>query len=179
MVLVLRTGVDLARAYSPATVAAMLHIGARDVTRLERQALRQLRLSARTHGCGAASQTWGAVGVFGAFGQPAGEAGLVGGETGALGGEGGALGEVKDLHAATPSPRERSGPPFKRPYPDGNAVLGVSTPPGSTDTWLMAVMIVVGVLLAAFLFADEQWRSRWLPRWLPHWLLRWLPRQPR
>jgi hypothetical protein len=33
--------------------------------------------------------------------------------------------------------------------------------------WLMAVMIVAGVLLAAFLFADEGWRSRWLRR--PPW----------
>jgi hypothetical protein len=28
----------------------------------------------------------------------------------------------------------------------------------------MAVMIVVGVVLAAFLLADEERRSRWLPR---------------
>jgi hypothetical protein len=159
MVLVLRTGVGLTRTYSAAAVAALLHIGTRDVTRLERRALRQLRLSARTHACGAAAQTLGASGVFGALRAPAGEAGLAGGD-----GEGGARGEVKDLRHATHSSRERSGPAGKRGYPDGDAVLGVDMPPGSADTWLMAVMIVVGVLLAAFLFAGDRLRSRWLPR---------------
>jgi hypothetical protein len=103
-----------------------------------------------------------ASGVFAAIGP--GEAGLVGGEASAFGGERGALGEGKDLHYAAQSPRERSGPASKHSYPDGNALLGVTMPPGSAGTWLMAVMIVVGVVLAAFLFADDRWRSRWLPR---------------
>jgi hypothetical protein len=162
MVLVLRTGVGGDGAYSPATVAALLQIGARQVIGLERQALRQLRLSARTHTCGAAGQTLADSGGFGAVGP--GEAGLVGGEAGAFGGEPGALGEAMGLHYATHSPPERSGPASKHSYPDDNALLGVNMPPGSAGTWLMAVMIVVGVVLAAFLFADERWRSRWLPR---------------
>jgi hypothetical protein len=164
MVLVLRTGVGLARAYSPATVAALLHIGTRDVTGLERRALQQLRLSARTHTCGAAGQTLATSGVFGAFGPPAWGAGLAGGESAAVGSEGGALGEVKDLHSATPSRLGPSGPAGKHPYRDGSTMLGVNLPPGSAGMWLMVAMIVVGVVLAAFLFADDQWRARWLPR---------------
>jgi hypothetical protein len=162
MVLVLRTGMGLARTYSPATVAALLHIGTREVAGLERRALRQLRLSARTHTCGAAGQTLTASGGFGALGPW--EAGLVGGQASAFGGERGALGQVKDLHYVTQSPPERSGPASKHPYPDGNALLGVGMPPGSVGTWLMAGMIVVGVVLAGFLFAGDRWRSRWLPR---------------
>jgi hypothetical protein len=98
--------------------------------------------------------------VSGAVGP--GEAGLVGGD--AFGGEPGALGEVKNLRYATQSPPERSGPASKHSYPDDNALLGINMPPGSAGTWLMAVMIVVGVVLAAFLLADEERRSRWLPR---------------
>jgi hypothetical protein len=164
MVLVLRTGVGLTRTYSPAAVAALLHIGTREVTGLERQALRQLRLSARTHACGAAAQTSAASGVFGALRPPAGEAGLGGGEGEAVGGKGDARGEVKALRYPTHSSGERSGPAGKHGYPDGDALLGVDMPPGSADTWLMAVMIVAGALLAAFLFADDRRRSRWLPR---------------
>jgi hypothetical protein len=113
----------------------------------------------RVRRVGAAAQTSAASGVFGALRPPAGEAGPLGGH-----GEGGARGEVKDLRYATHSSRERSGPAGKRGYPDGDALLGVDMPPGSADTWLMAVMIVAGVLLAAFLFAGDRRRSRWLPR---------------
>jgi hypothetical protein len=103
-----------------------------------------------------------ASGVFAAAGP--GRARLVGGEAGAFGGERGALGEVKDLHYATQSPRERSGPASKHSHPDGNELLGVNMPPGSAGTWLMAVMIVAGVVLGAFLFAEDRWRLRSLPR---------------
>lgn len=153
----MRTGVGLARTYSPATVAALLHIRTRDVTGLEWRALRQLRLSARRHACGAAGHTLVASSVFGALGSLAGGTGLVGGENGALG-------EVMDLRYASHAPPARSGRAGKHAYPDGGSLLGVNMPPESADTWLIAVMIVAGVLLAAFLFADEQWRSRWLRR---------------
>jgi hypothetical protein len=160
MVLVLRTGVGLSRAYGPATVAALLHVGTREVAGLERRALAQLRLTAGSHNCTAAGQTLAASALFGAFGPPAWEAALTGGEAG----EGGAAGEVKDLRYATHSPRERPGPAGKHGYPNGDALLGVNVPPGSADTWLMALIIVAAVALAAFLFLDERWRARWLPR---------------
>jgi hypothetical protein len=89
---------------------------------------------------------------------------MVGGEAGAFGRERGALGEVKDLHYATQSLRERSGPASKHPRPDGNELLWINMPRGSAGTWLMAVMIVVGVALGAFLFAEDRWRVRSLPR---------------
>jgi hypothetical protein len=81
-----------------------------------------------------------------------------------LGGRGQARAfDLKDLRRATRSPRERFGRAGRR-YPHRDPPYAVSAPPESGETWAVGVMIVVGLLLAAFLFADEQWRSRWLPR---------------
>src|SRR5262249_41234953 len=62
-------------------------------------------------------------------------------------------------HHATHSPRERSGPASKHGDLDGDSPYALNVPPA--ERWLIGVMIVVGVLLAAFLFPDELRRSRW------------------
>jgi hypothetical protein len=67
-------------ALSPEAVAAQLHVPVSRVSRLERLALRRLRLTARTHTCGAATPAPGDSLAFGAF------AALVGEEGGPAGG---------------------------------------------------------------------------------------------
>jgi len=150
LVLELRTGVGIDRAYSPAAVAGFLHIGVGQVPGLERRALRALRSAAGTHACAAAVETLPVADLVGAFGQPPFE-------------EAGAIGAVKDLRFASRQ-RAPSSSSSKHASQNGNALLGINMPPGSGDMWLLVVMIIVGVALVAFLFGDEEWRSRWLHR---------------
>jgi len=148
-VLELRTGVDATRAFGRAAVARLLHIGIRQVSRLERRALRQLRSAAHTHSCGAANPSLSATGVAGSSGP-------------APVGEGGAIGEVRDVRYVTHTPRQRL---FGRAHSsNGDALLGIKMPPDGADTWLLVVMIIPGVLLLGFLFGDERRRSHWLHR---------------
>jgi len=148
-VLELRTGVDATRAFGRAAVARLLHIGIRQVSRLERRALRQLRSTAHTHSCGAANPSLSATGVAGSSGP-------------APVGEGGAIGEVRDVRYVTHTPRQRL---FGRAHSsNGDALLGIKMPPDGADTWLLVVMIIPGVLLLGFLFGDERRRSHWLHR---------------
>jgi len=142
-------GID--RAYSPAAVAGFLHIGVGQVPGLERRALRALRSAAGTHACAAAVETLPVADLVGALGQPPFE-------------EAGAIGAVKDLRFASRSQRALSSPASKHASPNRNALLGINMPPGSGDMWLLVVMIIVGVALVAFLFGDEESRSRWLHR---------------
>jgi hypothetical protein len=63
-VLMLRTGIGSPRALDQRAAAARLHISAGRFGRVERQALGELRLVARTHACGKTSTTAAAVAAF-------------------------------------------------------------------------------------------------------------------
>jgi hypothetical protein len=79
-VLELRVGVGTIRPLSPRAVAARMHLGVARVTRLERQAVAELRSAAATHSCGRLASFVAAVASYfnTTFGGPAGTSGVEG-----------------------------------------------------------------------------------------------------
>jgi Sigma-70, region 4 len=79
-VLELRVGVGTIRPLSPRAVAARMHLGVARVTRLERQAVAELRSAAATHSCGRLASFIAAVASYfnTTFGGPAGTSGVEG-----------------------------------------------------------------------------------------------------
>jgi hypothetical protein len=162
LVLQLRTGINVPGALSPPAVAKHLHISVVEVTRLEKRALRQLRQTARTSGCGAARDTASglvAFGSFGSFGPPIGEVG-------------GATGGVKGARYIKLPSRERPRLGTKPSSPGTASLLGLNIPPVASDATLLILIVLALVLLVSFVFADasglgprhEQWRRRWMRR---------------
>jgi hypothetical protein len=162
LALELSTGVDAPRALSPAAVAEYLHIRVGEISRLEKQALRRLRLTARTHTCGGATRTLSGLLVPSIFGPGVGK-------------DGSAAGGVEALRYAKALSRERSGPRVKQASPGGNHFPGINIPPVADDAVLVIVILLAGSLLIGLVFADglglgprhRQWRSRWMRR--PPW----------
>jgi len=79
-VLELRVGVGTIRPLSPRAAAARMHVGVARVTRLERQAVAELRSAAATHSCGRLASFVAAVASYfnATFGGPAGTGGVEG-----------------------------------------------------------------------------------------------------
>jgi hypothetical protein len=79
-VLELRVGVGTIRPLSPRAAAARMHLGVARVTRLERQAVAELRSAAATHSCGRLASFVAAVASYfnATFGGPAGTGGVEG-----------------------------------------------------------------------------------------------------
>ncbi len=158
LVLELSTGIDTTRALSPASVAAFLHVRVGQIPRLERQALQRLRLAARADACGGARDVPSGLPVLGGFGPPLGSGVATGGVEGVR-------------YAKSPSPAP-SGLGEKRSSPGIDTLLGINAPPAASEAWLVILVVLPGVLLVAFLFADQlglgprhwRWRLPWTRR---------------
>jgi hypothetical protein len=150
VVLELAAGVNTDRPLSPAEVAHHLHISVGRARRLEQQALKQLRLTARTHACTGTRQTTSQGLSLSGFGP--------------VFGGGVATGGVKAArYAKAPSGRP-SGLPSAGPSRGVESLLGVTAPPAADDTWLIALLALGGGLSIGFLFVDKERRTRWLRR---------------
>jgi hypothetical protein len=154
LVLELRTGVGIPFALGPVAVANYLHISVRRVLRLERRALRRLRLVARAHACGRATET------------PSGALSLTGVEP-TLGGNASAAGEVEaERYAKSPS-RRRSGARASQSLHGGGALLGSNVPPQAGEAMQIVLLAGGGFLLITMLFAKplelvpryREWRA--------------------
>jgi hypothetical protein len=150
VVLELATGVNAPRALSSAQVANYLHIRVGQVYPLEKRALRQLRLAARTHACNGTQRTTPGLLVLSGFGP-------------ALGG-GTATGGVEATRYTKGPSRHPAGSPLAWAYPSFDSLLGIDSPPVAGDTWLIILLVLGGGLLIGILFADQERRSRWLHR---------------
>jgi hypothetical protein len=149
-------GVNAPMALSPEAVAAQLHLTVRGVSRLEKLALRRLRLTARTHSCAVAtlgptdSLAFGALAVL-------------------MGEEGGPAGGVKAARYASGGP---DGLPTNARSQGGDPPLGINNPLPGGAGMLLILAVLAGVLSIGLLFADSlrpspihrEWRSRWIHR---------------
>ena len=155
LVLELSTGIDTTRALSPASVAALLHIRLGQIPRLERQALQRLRRAARADACGGARRTPSGPTVLSGFGPP------LGGSV--------ATGGVEGVHYAKSPSRTPRGLREKQSSPSNDTLLGINAPPAASEAWLVILVVLPGLLLVAFLFADQlgfgprHWK--WWPPW--------------
>jgi hypothetical protein len=155
LLLELATGVNANRPLRSAELAHYLHVRVGRIPRLERQALRRLRLTARTQACGGAAQPLSALPAPSIFGPTVGDDASPAGGVGA------------DRYAKRPS-RE----PVKQDAPHGDSLLGVNIAPVPGSAMLIALLVFAGLLLIGIVFADslglgprhEQWRSRWMHR---------------
>jgi hypothetical protein len=155
-VLELITGLNAPIALSPEAVAEQLHVTMRGVSRLERRALRRLRLTARTHTCGAAtSRPTDPLALSGLVV-------LVGEESGPAGG----------VEAARYATSESGGLPANAPSHGGDSLLGINNPPLEGAGLLLILALVGGVLFIGLLFADDLWpwaiHHEWRSRWIHH-----------
>lgn len=155
LVLELSTGIDTTRALSPASVAALLHIRVGQIPRLERQALQRLRRAARADACGGRRRTPSGLPVLSGFGAPL--------------GSGVAIGGVEGIHYAKSPSRAPRGLGEKQSSPGNDTLLGINAPPAASEAWLVILVVLPGLLLVAFLFADQlgfgprHWK--WWPPW--------------
>jgi hypothetical protein len=161
LLLELRTGVDAPRALSPTAVAEYLDIRVGEISRLEKQALRRLRLTARAHTCGRTTATLFGLLVPTSFGP-------------AVGSNGNAAGGVEAVRYAKSLSREHSDLSARQASPSGPSLLETSMPTVAGNTLLLVVMVLGGVLLIGLVFVDElgfwahlRWRFRWKRR--PPW----------
>ena len=158
LVLELSTGVDATSALSPASVAALLHIRVGQIPRLEKQALQRLRRAARAGACGGGRRTPSGLPVLSDFGPPLGNSVATGGVEGVR-------------YAKSPSPAPR-GLGEKQSSPSIDTLLGINAPPAASEAWLVILVVLPGLLLVAFLFADKlgfgprhwTWRPPWTRR---------------
>jgi hypothetical protein len=155
VLLELSTGIDTTRALSPASVAVLLHVRVGQIPRLERQALLGLRRAARAHACGGGRRTPSGLPVLSGFGPPFGSSLATGG--------------VEGVHyAKSPSPAPR-GLGEKQASPGNETLLGINAPPAASEAWLVILVVLPGLLLVGFLFADRlgfgprHWK--WWPPW--------------
>jgi hypothetical protein len=157
LVLQLRAGIGIPRALSAAAVAKRLHLGVRQVLRLQRQGLRRLRTSARTRGCARAT----AAGAR--------SAALVLDAGSAAGKHGGASIAAGGVEAARYAKPATPGPAGENASPGGASALGISRPSAAGNTLLVLAIVLTGALLVAIAFAEElglgtryrQWRAQW------------------
>jgi hypothetical protein len=158
LVLELSTGIDATRVLSPAAIAAFLHIRVGQIPRLERQALQRLRRAARTDACVGARHMPSGLPVLSGFGPPL--------------GNGVATGGVEGVRYAKSPSRAPRGLGEKRSSPGIDTLLGINAPPAASEAWLVILVVLPGVLLVAFLFADQlglgprhwRWRLPWTRR---------------
>jgi hypothetical protein len=162
-VLELLAGVNAPIALSPDAVAAQLHVTVRRLSRWGRLALRRLRLTARTHTCGVATQ--GPTNPFASSGLAV--------LLGEGGGPAGGIGAVRYAMSASAAP---VGLPANARSQGGDPLLGINTgSPGGTML-LLILGLLGGVLSIGLLLADlsrwqihHEWRSRWNRRHPWHW----------
>jgi hypothetical protein len=151
-VLELLAGVGVPRALGPEAVAEQLNISLAKVSRLQRLALRRLRMTARSNTCGVATQA--ATDPF-AYGLAA----LVGEEGGPAGGVEAAR------YATSPSAVNKSSQ-------GGHSLLGISNPALEGGAMLLIIACLGGLLLGGLLFADDLWpwpiHREWRSRWIHH-----------
>jgi Sigma-70, region 4 len=169
-VLELITGVDVPIALSAKAVAEQLNVSLAKVSRLERLALRRLRMTARTYACGAATQASTDPFVFGGLAALVGE-------------EGGPAGGVEAARNAT-SPYSQAAD-AQGSSPGGHTLLGINNPALEGGAMLLIVGILAGLLLTGLALTDErlpwpiyrEWRSRWIHshpgRWIHRHPWRW------
>jgi hypothetical protein len=158
-VLELIAGANAPIALSPEALAAQLHVPVSRVSRLERLALRRLRLTARTHTCGAAAAGVGDPLAFSAFAALVGE-------------EGGPAGGVKAARYAKSASGEPVGLPASARSQGGDLPLGLNNLSAEGVGILLILAVLVGLLSIGLLFADSlrpwpihrEWRSRWIHR---------------
>lgn len=155
LLLELSTGIDTTRALSPASVAALLHIRVGQISRLERQALQRLRRAARADACGGGRGTPSGLPVLSGFAPP------LGGSLATAG--------VEGVHYAKSPSRAPRGLGEKQSSPSTDTLLGINAPPAASEAWLVILVVLPGLLLVAFLFADQlgfgprHWK--WWPPW--------------
>jgi hypothetical protein len=145
----LRVGVGATRPLSPRAAAARMHLGVARVTRLERQAVLELRDAASTHSCGRLSSIVAAVVSY--FHM------TFGGSTGA----GGVEGVSYDL-----SPTGAAGKLPAAPHDEGLLGSALSPVPGGAISLLLLVLF--GALALTAIVADAtgrgprhaEWRHR-------------------
>jgi hypothetical protein len=158
-VLELIAGANAPIALSPEALAAQLHVPVSRVSRLERLALRRLRLTARTHTCGAAAAGVGDPFAFNAFAALVGE-------------EGGPAGGVKAARYAKSASGDPVGLPASARSQGGDLPLGLNNLSAEGVGILLILAVLVGLLSIGLLFADSlrpwpihrEWRSRWIHR---------------
>jgi hypothetical protein len=155
-VLELVTGVNAPIALSPEAVAEQLHVTMRRVSRLERLALRRLRLTALTHTCDVAT--------------PGSRDSLaLSGLAVLVGEEGGPAGGIEAARYATSPSGDLEA---NAPSQGGHSLLGINNPSLEGGGMLLILALLAGVLLIGLLFADglwpwpihHEWRSRWIHR---------------
>jgi hypothetical protein len=164
-VLELITGVDVPIALSAKAVAEQLNVSLAKVSRLERLALRRLRMTARTYACGAATQASTDPFVFGSL------AALVGEEGGPTGGVVAARNAANPYSQAADAQGSSQG---------GHTLLGINNPALEGGAMLLIVGILAGVLLTGLALTDDllpwpiyrEWRSRWIHRHPGRWIHR-------
>ena len=155
----LRTGLGLPRPLEPPAAAARLHLGTARFARLERRALRELRLTARTHSCARASTAVAGLLVFIAqFGD-------------AQAGPRGGVEAVR--YAAEPSPPRAVLPP---PPSSRVGPLGADVSPLAGGVMLALLLLLGSSLVVGLVLADNAglgprhaaWRRRIINRipWL-------------
>jgi hypothetical protein len=148
-VLELRVGVGATRPLSPRAAAARMHLGVARVTRLERQAVRELTDAASTHGCGRLSSFAAAVVSYlhATFGGHA--------------GAGGVEAVSYDL-----SPAAAPGSLPAAPHDDG--LLGSASSPVPGGAISLLLLVLFGALALTAIVADAtgrgprhaEWRHR-------------------
>jgi hypothetical protein len=156
LVLQLRTGIGVGRPYSRVAVAGYLRMKPKQVSRLERKALRLLRRTAHTQSCVGTPPSLAALLAPGAGGPAAGTPA--------------AAGAVKAArYAKAPA---LSGLQVKPSSPSGESALGLSPSPAARNVLLAVGLVLSGMLLIGVLFAEElglgphfrRWRHRWIRR---------------
>ncbi len=159
LVLELSTGIGAPHAFSPAAVARLLHVRLAQLARLEKQALRKLRLAAHTHpGCASA----------GASAVPTTALEMATGVWGP--GTGGMTLASSGVLAAHYSKSPAGGllGVGVKPPTGGSSSLGLSHPPAASSVLLGVILVLAGILVIGLLFAEElglgphfrQWRAR-------------------
>jgi hypothetical protein len=162
-VLELRTGVGAPRALAPAAVAKYLKLGSGQIAPLTQQAVRRLRLAARTHACSAPAQGPSDLTIVGASWPSEGTSG-------------GARGGVEATRYAKSPPAERSGG-AQSGGAQSDALLGIHAPPPIARGSLLWIMVALaGVISIGLVLADglgvgprhRDPRSPWVRR--PPWI---------
>ena len=160
LALELRAGLDVPRALSPETVAARLHLSAKQYAALEKGAVRRLRSAAKSTGCAGQS----AAPLDGSGSR---SFGLLGSDPTSAGG----VEAVSYVKSASPGPE-------RRPSSSQAGLLGVGLPPAARDALLLAILMSVGgALLIAILFADGLAAGPRHPEWRRGWRMRWRRRR--
>jgi len=158
LLLELSTGIDTKRALSPASVAALLHVRVGQIPRLERQALLGLRRAARADACGGGARTRSGLPALIGFGAPFGSSVASGGVEG-----------VRYAKSPSRAPRGLGG---KQSSPSSDTLLGINAPPAASEAWLVILVVLPGLLLLAFLFADQLGFGPRHWKWWPPWMRR-------